>query len=100
MSGQDAAEIGGCCGVFCFSILNSWCGIKAYGSGNGRAGCCGGPRGCCHSCFSEGFDEDAWDKKDGELRKKQTAANQAKSTQPTPTPQMAAPAVDDANATK
>ncbi|KAG8740838.1 hypothetical protein FRC10_003833 [Ceratobasidium sp. 414] len=50
--------------------------------------------GCC------GFDEDAWDKEEAETRKKRTAANQAKSTQPASTPQMAVPTADDANATK
>ncbi|KAG8694633.1 hypothetical protein FRC09_009720 [Ceratobasidium sp. 395] len=87
MSGQEyGAEAGGCC--------------EACGGGNGRGGCCGGPRGCCHDCFAKGFDEDAWDKKDEETRKKRTAANQAQSTQPASTPQMTAPAAKDTNATE
>ncbi|KAF8607258.1 hypothetical protein BDV93DRAFT_520135, partial [Ceratobasidium sp. AG-I] len=64
----------------------------AFGGGNGRGGCCGGPRGCCHSCFSAGFDEDAWDKKDKESRqRKRASAGQAEMEQPTATPQMVAP---------
>ncbi|CEL59016.1 hypothetical protein RSOLAG1IB_09014 [Rhizoctonia solani AG-1 IB] len=95
MSDQDGAICGGCCAILCATTLGAWCNLKAFGAGNGRDSCCGGPRGCCHSCFSEGFDEDAWDKKDAEDRRKsQTAAG---SSQPAPTPQMDATAPPPVN---
>ncbi|CAE6481374.1 unnamed protein product [Rhizoctonia solani] len=59
---------------------------ETFGAGNGRDSCCGGPRGCCHSCFSGGFDEDSWDKKDAADRNRAQA--EASSSQPAPTPQM------------
>ncbi|CAE6501031.1 unnamed protein product [Rhizoctonia solani] len=92
MSDQDGAICGGCCAILCASTLGAWCNLKAFGGGNGRDSCCGGPRGCCHSCFSNEFDEDSWDKKDAENRQRE-----AGSSQPTATPQMnaTAPSADN-----
>ncbi|CAE6467982.1 unnamed protein product [Rhizoctonia solani] len=94
MSDQDAAICGGCCAILCATTLGAWCNLKAFGGGNGRDSCCGGPRGCCHSCFSKGFDEDSWDKKDTEDRRARTETG---SSQPAPTPQMDATAPPPTN---
>ncbi|KAF8684991.1 hypothetical protein RHS04_00861 [Rhizoctonia solani] len=113
MSEQDGAICGGCCGKWLQSSCiesqteyllsdflrnNFWSMSETFGAGNGRDSCCGGPRGCCHSCFSGGFDEDSWDKKDAADRNRAQAA--ANSSQPAPTPQMdpTTPPVDSSQA--
>ncbi|KAH7337722.1 hypothetical protein B0J17DRAFT_629260 [Rhizoctonia solani] len=103
MSDQDGAICGGCCASSSQLAhpFQPFCALRhseheAFGGGNGRDSCCGGPRGCCHSCFSNEFDEDTWDKKDAEARKK--SQTEPSSSQPAPTPQMDATAPPAANA--
>ena len=47
------------CKFFCFILLL----IERYGC---DCCTCGGPRGCCHSCFDEGFNRDAWAEEDAQ----------------------------------
>ncbi|KAF8532054.1 hypothetical protein JB92DRAFT_2846535 [Gautieria morchelliformis] len=64
MSDQTCLTVlcGGCC-VALFSAFQPWCNSKRYGC---NACSCGGPRGCCYSCFEEGFNNDAWDEENGQ----------------------------------
>jgi hypothetical protein len=44
---------------------------EAFGLGSDTKPCCGGPRGCCGSCFNKGFDEDAFgDEEEDRARKR------------------------------
>jgi len=89
----------GCCAAICIAIttsLESWCNLKAFG-GTSNGSCCGGPRGCCGSCFEKSFEEDAFQaaerKAQAKEEKARLAAGQdgpagAVDTQPTPAEKM------------
>ncbi|KAF8556603.1 hypothetical protein OG21DRAFT_1506355 [Imleria badia] len=62
------AGIAGCCGLFAYGALESWCILHPFGA---DVRCCGGPRGYCGSCCDSSFNEDDFE----ERLKKEQAKN-------------------------
>ncbi|KIJ63649.1 hypothetical protein HYDPIDRAFT_113148 [Hydnomerulius pinastri MD-312] len=87
MSAVEAdAGIFGCCCVCIVASLQTWCNLHAFGA---DTKCCGGPRGCCHSCFSSSFDEDDFDERmKQDQARKQGDVDKPVDSQPAPSQGM------------
>jgi len=81
----DSAEAGiaACCGLCAFSALQSWCNIHAFG-----ADCCGGPQGCCGSCFDSSFNDDDFDERAKNAQANNGADAEPVDSQPAPSQDM------------
>lgn len=76
-----------CCVIIATS-LQQWCDIHALGA---DCNCCGGPRGCCNSCFESSLNEDNFEKQlkeDTERREAAARRLQVVDAQPAPTEDM------------
>ncbi|KAG2748541.1 hypothetical protein P692DRAFT_20819235 [Suillus brevipes Sb2] len=76
-----------CCVIIATS-LQQWCNIHALGA---DCNCCGGPRGCCNSCFESSLNEDNFEKQlkeDTERREAAVRRLQVVDAQPAPTEDM------------
>ncbi|KAG1752137.1 hypothetical protein EDB19DRAFT_1824531 [Suillus lakei] len=74
-----------CCVIIATS-LQQWCDIHAFGA---DCKCCGGPRGCCNSCFESSLNEDNFEKQLKEdTERREAAARRLVDAQPVPTEDM------------
>ncbi|TFK31501.1 hypothetical protein BDQ12DRAFT_129184 [Crucibulum laeve] len=86
---------GGCCiefcGLFCVAgtgMLGNWCDTTTYGVD----GCCNrNHSGCCGSCCSDSFNEDAFDKQVQKDMEHTRDPNAPPPQQPGPSQEMAVP---------
>ncbi|KAN0094703.1 hypothetical protein V8E55_002990 [Tylopilus felleus] len=87
------ASIAGCCGLCVVSALEPWCILHPFGA-DARCCCCGGPRGCCGSCFDSSFDRDDFDEQLKKEQAKKGADTKPVDSQPAPSQGMSATTSD------